>query len=117
MAKKQKKIIGSEEWCKLAKLGIPAIKARIDSGAKTSTIHAYNIHAYRKEKALWVSFEVHPLQEDRRTIVRCDAEVIDRRDVKNSSGVSEKRYVIKTILGLSGAKWDIELTQIGRAHV
>ncbi|MGA0242635.1 MAG: 30S ribosomal protein S6--L-glutamate ligase [Candidatus Marinamargulisbacteria bacterium] len=114
MAKKQKKIVGCEEWCKLSKLGLPAIKARIDSGAKTSTIHAYNIHTYRKDKAIWVNFEVHPLQDDRRTIVRCDAEVIDRRDVKSSSGVSEKRYIIKTLLEFGGSKWEIELTLTNR---
>jgi ribosomal protein S6--L-glutamate ligase len=114
MNKKQKKTIGSEEWCRLSKLGVPAIVSRVDSGAKTSSIHAFNIHSYRKDKALWVSFEIHPLQEDRFTVVRCDAEVIDRRDVKSSTGVSEKRYVIKTQLTLGSSRWDIELTLANR---
>ena len=98
----------------LPELGIPAIKARIDSGAKTSAIHAYNIQTYRKDNALWVNFEVHPLTNDRRTIVRCDAEVVDRRVVKSSSGISEKRYVIKTVVALGDAHWDIELTLTNR---
>lgn len=113
-SKNKKQIIGCEEWCQLSRLGVPAIKARIDTGAKTSTLHAYNIHTFRKDKTLWVSFEVHPLQDDRRTIVRCDAEVYDRRDVKSSSGVIEKRYVVKTLLEFGGDKWDIELTLTNR---
>ena len=114
MNKLQKISIGSEEWCSLANLGIPAIVSRIDSGAKTSSIHAFNIQPYKKEKVSWVSFEVHPLQEDRRTVVRCEAEVIDRREVKSSSGASERRYVISTELNLGGATWEIELTLANR---
>jgi ribosomal protein S6--L-glutamate ligase len=110
----KKAIIGSEEWCKLPKLGIPAIKARVDSGAKTSSIHAFNIHTFRKDAVLWVSFEVHPLQNNRRTVVRCEAEVIDKREVKSSSGTSEKRYIIKTQLKLGTTKWDIELSLANR---
>lgn len=110
----EKKIIGCEEWCNLTDLDIPAIKARVDSGAKTSSIHAFNINPYRKNKSLWVSFEVHPLQDNRRTIVRCDAEVIDRRDIRSSSGLSEKRYVIKTLLEFYGKKLEIELTLTNR---
>ena len=114
MNKIKKLNIGAEEWCTLSNLRIPAIVARIDSGAKTSAIHAFNIHPYKKEKTLWVSFEVHPLRENRRTVVRCDAEVIDRREVKNSSGSVEKRYVINTQLFLGKLKWEIELTLANR---
>ena len=114
MDKKNKTIIGAEEWCSLGKLGVPAILARIDSGAKTSSIHAFNIHPYKKDKVLWVSFEIHPLQEDRRTVIRCDAEVVDRREIKSSSGVSDKRYVIQTQLTLANQTWDIELTLSNR---
>ncbi len=114
MTKQIKKILASEEWCRLNSLGLPAIKARVDSGAKTSTIHAFNIHAYRKGDISWVSFEVHPLQDDRRTVVKCESEVFDRRYVKNSSGISEKRYIIKTQLGLGEECWDIEITLTNR---
>lgn len=62
-------MIGCDEWFSLSELGISAIKARIDSGAKTSAIHAYNIQTYRKDNALWVNFEVHPLTNDRRTVL------------------------------------------------
>lgn len=53
-------IAGSEEWCAFPGLGIPAIKACVDSGAKTSSIHAFNIHKFRRDGEAWSSFEVHP---------------------------------------------------------
>lgn len=65
MSEQDKIIVGSEEWCAFPDLALPAIKARIDSGAKTSAIHAINIHTFRRNKQLWVSFEVHPIQDNR----------------------------------------------------
>jgi ribosomal protein S6--L-glutamate ligase len=107
-------IIGSEEWCALPALGIPAIKVRVDSGARTSALHAFNIKSFKRDDSLWVGFEVHPLQHNRRTIVRCEAPVVDRRLVKSSSGVTEKRYVIRTSLQHDGQCWDVELTLTNR---
>ena len=69
----EKIVIGSEEWCSLPQIGIPAIKVRVDSGAKTSSLHAFNIRAFARAGVNFVSFEVHPLQGNRRTIVRCEA--------------------------------------------
>ncbi len=110
----EKIIVGSEEWCALPVLGIPAIKVRVDSGAKTSSLHAFNIRAFKREGILWVSFEVHPLQNNRRTIIRCEAEVVDKRLVKSSSGIGEKRYVIRTSLQHANVSWDVELTLSNR---
>jgi ribosomal protein S6--L-glutamate ligase len=109
-----KKIIGSEEWCSFPNLGIPAIKARVDSGAKTSSIHAFNIQPFRRQSASWVSFEIHPIQNNRRTVLRCERPVIDKRVIKSSSGLSETRYVVGTQLKLGGNLWDIELTLANR---
>lgn len=109
-----KVIVGSEEWCALPLLGIPAIKARVDSGARTSAIHAFNIKAFKRGIVSWVSFEVHPLQNNRRTIVRCEAQVLDKRVVKSSSGIAEKRYVIRTTLEHENRQWEIELTLTNR---
>ncbi len=114
MTSEKKIVIGSQEWCSLNQLGIPAIKARIDSGAKTSSLHAFNIHAFKKEGAPWVSFEVHPLQMNRSTIIRCEQQVLDRRVVKSSSGESEKRYVIKAEVTLGTETWPIEITLTNR---
>ncbi len=110
----EKIIVGSEEWCSLPQLGIPAIKVRVDSGAKTSSMHAFNIKSFKREDVTWVSFEVHPLQNNRRTIVRCEAEVVDKRVVKSSSGIAEKRFVIRTPLQHDEQCWDIELTLTNR---
>lgn len=107
-------IIGAEEWCAFPNLSIPAIKARVDTGARTSSLHAFNIQTFRKGDQLWASFEVHPIQDNRRTTLRCEAEVCDRRLVKSSSGVSEKRYVIKTLLEMGNEKWEIEVTLSNR---
>ena len=110
----KKTIIGSEEWCSFPDIMIPAIKARIDSGAKTSSIHAFNIQPFRRHGQSWVSFEVHPIQSNRRIVIRCEKPVIDRRSVKSSSGLSETRYVISATMKLGTESWDIELTLANR---
>lgn len=107
-------IAGCEEWCVFSDLGVPAIKARVDSGARTSALHALNIQPFSRTGARWVSFEVHPLQNDRSVVLRCEALVHDRRTVKNSGGFSEKRYVIKTRFAIGENEWEIELTLANR---
>ncbi|MGQ9426662.1 RimK family alpha-L-glutamate ligase [Gilvimarinus sp. F26214L] len=107
-------IVGSEEWCVFPSLNIPAIKARVDSGAKTSAIHAFNIQGFRKNDEDWVSFQVHPLQNDRKSVVQCEAPVVDRRVVKSSTGTAEKRYVIRTDIELGDNYWEVELTLTNR---
>ncbi|HMU67000.1 MAG TPA: RimK/LysX family protein, partial [Cellvibrionaceae bacterium] len=109
-----KTLIGSEEWCALPSLGLPAIKARVDSGAKTSSIHAINIAPFRKHGQPWVSFEVHPLQQSRQIVVRCEAAVIDKRKVRSSSGETETRLVVRVPLQLGEDIFDIELTLTNR---
>lgn len=107
-------IVGSEEWCGLPELGIPAIKARVDSGAKTSSLHAFNIRGFKRGGVSWVSYELHPIQHNRKVIVRCESPVVDRRMVKSSSGVAEKRYVIETTMELSDQQWKTEVTLANR---
>ena len=108
------KIIGSEEWCVFESLGIPAIKARVDSGAKTSSIQATNLKVVMKNTQEWVKFEVNPLQENRSIAIECQARLVDRRMVKSSSGISEERLVVKTPVTLGGDTFDIELTLANR---
>lgn len=109
-----KRIIGSEEWCAFPELGIPAIKARVDSGAKTSSIHAFNIQTFRRAGVLWVTFEVHPIQSNRHIVIRCERQVVDRRTVKSSSGDAETRYVVSAPMKLGDDIWDVELTLSNR---
>ncbi|MFN4198956.1 MAG: ATP-dependent zinc protease, partial [Flavobacterium sp.] len=75
----QKLILGSEEWCSFPELGIPAIKARVDSGAKTSALHAINISPFIKEGEPWVKFDINPIQNNVKTIIHCEAPLIDKR--------------------------------------
>lgn len=110
----EKFIVGSEEWCSFSELQIPAIKARIDSGAKTSSIHAINIKPFKKNNEKWVRYEVYPLLDNRMVCVHCESKVVDIRRVKSSTGISERRYVIKTPLTLGGSTWDIEMTLADR---
>lgn len=109
-----KEIIGKKEWCSLPGLNIPAIKAKVDSGAKTSALHAFNIQSFDKNGEEWVSFEVHPLQNNRKISLKCESKVIDRRNIKSSSGAIERRYVIRELLELNDTKWEIEITLSNR---
>ena len=107
-------VVGSEEWCNLPQLNIPAIKARIDSGARTSALHAVNITPFTKNGESWISFDVHPLQDDGRTTINCEAPVLGKRRVKSSSGVSETRFVIESVLAVADEAWTIEITLTNR---
>ena len=107
-------IIGGTEWCAFPGLNIPAIRARVDSGAKTSAIHASNIHKFSRKGVKWVSFEIYPIQDTRRITVKCEAKVINQRIVKSSSGISEKRFVIQSLMKIGNYQWNIELTLANR---
>lgn len=107
-------IIGKEEWCGLPELGLPAIKARIDSGAKTSSLHAFNIHTFKEDGKKYVHFDIHPVRDNRKIIQSCRGLVVDSRDVKSSSGEKEKRHVIKTPVVLGDETWEIEITLTNR---
>ena len=109
-----KVILGSEEWCSFPELGIPTIKARVDSGAKTSAMHALNIAPFIKNDANWVKFDINPIQNNIKTIIHCEAPLVDKRIVKSSSGFREHRYVIQTSLKIGDAKWPIEMTLTNR---
>jgi ribosomal protein S6--L-glutamate ligase len=109
-----KVVIGSEEWCSFPELGIPTIKARVDSGAKTSALHAINIAPFIKNDTNWVKFDINPIQNNLKTIIHCEAPLVDKRIVKSSSGFREQRYVIQTNLEIGDSKWPIEMTLTNR---
>lgn len=107
-------IIGSDEWCAFLSLDIPAIKARVDSGAKTSSIHAINIERFDRDDEHWVRFDVHPLQKNRKVTVHCEAALVDQRVIKSSSGDKESRPVIRVPLTLGETTWEVEVTLTNR---
>lgn len=110
----KKIIIGKEEWCGLEELGLPAIKARIDSGAKTSSLHAFNIHQFEENGKSYVHFDIHPIENNRKIFQSCRGLLVDKRDVKSSSGNIERRHVIRTPITLGCETWDIEVTLTNR---
>lgn len=110
----QKLIIGKEEWCALPALHLPAVKARIDSGARTSALHAENIHIYTSRGDKWVRFDINPIQKDRKITVHCRAPLVDERDVKSSSGHTERRPVIETPVRIGNVVQTIQLTLTNR---
>lgn len=109
-----KTVVGSEEWVSLGELNIPYVKARVDSGAKTSSLHAVSIQTFQKDNETWVNFDVFPIQNDGKRKISCKALVIDKRVVKSSSGNREHRYVVRTSISLNDKVWDVELTLTNR---
>jgi hypothetical protein len=88
--------LGWREWCTLPELGIPAIKAKIDTGAKTSCLHAFYVEPYCEAGVRFVRFKVHPLQRNEHLVLECTAPVKDERVVSDSGGHKELRYIIDT---------------------
>ncbi|MFD0987769.1 ATP-dependent zinc protease family protein [Methyloligella solikamskensis] len=106
--------IGWREWVGLPELGVPMVKAKIDTGARTSAIHAWKMEPFQRDGQIWLRFELHPEQRSKQGAVTCEAPVVDRRQVKSSGGHVTNRYVIRTTLTLGTGSWPIELTLTNR---
>lgn len=117
MAPKTNIIIGWEEWCALPDLDLPAVKAKIDTGAKTSALHAYDIELFSQNAQDFVRFKIHPLQKNNKLERLCTAPLQDYRYVMSSNGEREKRYVILTHLLIAGRNIEAELTLTSRHNL
>jgi len=108
----EKPMLGWREWVALPEFNIVQIKAKIDTGARSSALHAFAIDPYRKGGQRWVMFAIHPVQKQTDVVVECHAPVKDRRIVSDSGGHKQRRYVIETqlILGNSAINAEITLT-------
>jgi hypothetical protein len=111
---KNKTIIGWGEWVQMAQIGLPLIKAKADTGARTSALHAFDIESITNKGAPWVRFKIHPLQGNNTLTVQCEAPVVDRRLVTDSGGKGEKRLVIETFATVGDVTRAIELTLTNR---
>ncbi len=112
--KKQKAVIGWREWVGLPDLGVISIKAKIDTGARTSALHAHNLMEEETEDGRWARFVVQPLQRRRFPAIACRARVVERRRILSSNGQAERRPVIRTRMQIGPALYEIELTLTNR---
>ena len=106
--------IGWREYVSLPDLKIPAIKAKVDTGARSSSLHAFDMELYRKDGLDYVRFKIHPVQRNDELVVEVETPVFDIRRVRSSSGESSVRPVIVTVVELLGVAWPIELTLANR---
>jgi len=109
--------LGWEEWVALPRLGLPALKAKIDTGARTSALHASEIEAFGPTAKPKLRFTVHPVPDNPDLAIPCSAPIVDRRDVTSSNGETEFRYVIETELRIGDRHWPIEVTLTDRGSM
>ncbi len=106
--------IGWREWITLPALGIAAVKAKVDTGARSSAIHAFDLERFDQNDKPMLRFKVHPFQRDRHKTITTEAELLEDRQVRSSNGQTEHRPVIRTPIQLNGQEWLIELTLTNR---
>lgn len=115
--KKRPPSMGWREWVSLPELGILRIKAKIDTGARTSALHAFALRPFTENGKSKIRFDIHPFQHDTERVIRCEADVVDKRLVTDSGGHEEERYVIQTPITIAGQTWSIEITLTERENM
>ncbi|MEL6387101.1 MAG: 30S ribosomal protein S6--L-glutamate ligase [Pseudomonadota bacterium] len=106
--------LGWEEWLALPDLGLPAIKAKVDTGARSSALHARAVEPFGPANNPQVRFLMQPDPNDPNLELTCSARVVDRRNVTSSNGDTELRYVIESLLAMGGRRWPAEITLTNR---
>lgn len=112
---KNRPILGWREWVGLPTLDIPRIKAKVDTGARSSALHAFDIDRFERAGEPWVRFGVHPMQRDSKTTVMCEAPCIGERWIRSSNGARSLRPVVESVVEIGDSRRRIELTLASRA--
>ncbi len=107
---RQVQVVGWREWVALPDLGVSCTKAKVDTGARTSALHAFDVEDFERDGERWARFEIHPNQRTARGAVLAEAKLVDLRPVRSSSGRAEHRWVIETTIELAGERWPVEVT-------
>ena len=111
---KDSQILGWREWIGFPELGIPQVKAKVDTGARSSCLHAFLVEPFERDGRQWVHFDMHPMQGNSSDVIRCEAPVLERRIIRDSGGHEELRYVIETVITIGDNRLCAEVTLTDR---
>ena len=109
--------IGWREWLGMPELGVARIKVKVDTGARTSSLHAYDVELFDRGAETFVRFSLHPFQRDSKISVPCEAPLLEERHVRSSNGARELRPVIQTPIEIAGHEWPVEITLTSRDNM
>lgn len=109
--------IGWREWVALPNLGIDYVKAKIDTGARSSALHAFDVERFESQNKTRVRFKVHPEQDRTDVVITAEADLFDEREIRDSGGHTELRPIIQVAVALNGQSWPIELTLTDRSSM
>lgn len=107
-------VIGWREWIELPDFRSVVIKVKVDTGARSSSLHAFDVHEFERDGQTWIRFVLHPFQRDSRTTIDVEAPLLEYRDVRSSNGHHSRRPVVLTTVALAGQRWPVELTLASR---
>ena len=110
-------VVGWREIVSLPELGLEGIKAKVDTGARTSALHAFDIERFQKDGQEWLTFKTHPVQHTRKPVISCEARLQDERVVTDSGDHREKRFVIETPIEVGEKTWRVEVTLTDRKNM
>ena len=108
--RRERTLVGWREWVALPEWGVPAIKAKVDTGARTSALHAFDIETFERAGLAMARFAIHPWQESSSDVVVVEAPLLERRQVRSSSGAAKVRPVVLTSIALAGRTEQVEVT-------